>query len=128
MKFTEIRKKFINGTVLWSGGKNIAADMEQQWAQVDPEPVDLQSFRDDIMNRTEFEKIKAIKNGRVYTVYGRFSSTPRRFLSVAYSAKWLHPDLFTDLAPQAIHQEYLTRFMRIDYDLEKHGVFAYPEP
>ena len=49
-------------------------------------------------------------------------------LGYAYLAKWLHPDLFKDFDPQAIHQEYLTRFMGIDYDLDEHGVFVYPEP
>jgi iron complex transport system substrate-binding protein len=42
-------------------------------------------------------------------------------------AKWFHPDLFKDLDPQSIHQEYLTRFQGLDYDLSKQGVFVYPE-
>jgi len=41
-------------------------------------------------------------------------------------AKWFHPDLFKDLDPEAIHQEYLTRFQHLDYDLGKQGVFVYP--
>jgi len=42
-------------------------------------------------------------------------------------AKWFHPDLFEDLDPKAIHQEYLTRFQGLDYDLDEHGVFVYPD-
>ncbi len=42
-------------------------------------------------------------------------------------AKWFYPDLFEDLDPQAIHQEYLTRFQGLDYDLDEYGVFVYPE-
>jgi iron complex transport system substrate-binding protein len=41
-------------------------------------------------------------------------------------AKWFHPDLFKDLDPQAIHQEYLNRFQNLDYNLDKNGVFVYP--
>jgi iron complex transport system substrate-binding protein len=37
-----------------------------------------------------------------------------------------HPDLFEDLNPEAVHQEYLDRFQRIDYDLNEHGIFLYP--
>ena len=48
------------------------------------------------------------------------------FLGVGYMAKLLHPDLFVDFDPQAIHQEYLDRFQRIDYDLDEHGIFVYP--
>jgi iron complex transport system substrate-binding protein len=56
------------------------------------------------------------------------SATPRFEVTLAYMAKWLHPELFSDLDPQAIHQEYLTDFLGIDYDLSEHGVFVYPEP
>ena len=42
-------------------------------------------------------------------------------------AKWFHPELFEDLDPQAIHQEFLTEFQRLDYDLDERGVFVYPE-
>ena len=49
-------------------------------------------------------------------------------ITVAYFAKRSRPDLFKDLDPKAIHQEYLTRFLELDYDLDKHGIFLYPEP
>ncbi|RCV65843.1 iron complex transport system substrate-binding protein [Methanophagales archaeon] len=44
---------------------------------------------------------------------------------MAYWAKWFHPELFSELDPQDIHQQYLTDFLGIDYDLDEHGVFAY---
>jgi iron complex transport system substrate-binding protein len=28
--------------------------------------------------------------------------------------------------PQTIHQEYVSRFLRLDYDLDEEGVFLYP--
>jgi iron complex transport system substrate-binding protein len=42
-------------------------------------------------------------------------------------AKWFYPELFKDLDPKAVHQEYMTRFQRLEYDLDEHGVFVYPE-
>ncbi|KUK95703.1 MAG: Putative ABC transporter, solute binding protein [Methanothrix harundinacea] len=50
----------------------------------------------------------------------------KHFLAIGYLAKWFYPELFEDLNPQAIHQEYLTRFQGLDCDLDEHGVFAYP--
>ena len=91
------------------------------------DPTEIQAFRDDIISRPELEGGKAVTNGRVYVYYWGLSCTNRFFVGVAYMAKWLHPELFEDLDPQEIHQEYLTKFMRIDYDLGEHGVFAYPE-
>jgi len=80
------------------------------------------SLREEIMNRPGFEAINAVKEGKVYIE----DTSLCGFLSVAYRAKVFHPDLFEDLDPQEIHQEYLNRFQRIDYDLNKHGVFWYP--
>ena len=44
----------------------------------------------------------------------------------AYYAKWLYPELFEDMDPNAIHQEYLDRFIGIDLDRDEHGVFVFP--
>jgi iron complex transport system substrate-binding protein len=41
-------------------------------------------------------------------------------------AKILYPDVFSDFNPQAIHQEYLTHFLRLNYNLDTNGVFLYP--
>ncbi|MEM0286197.1 MAG: hypothetical protein QXW34_03565, partial [Candidatus Methanomethyliaceae archaeon] len=47
-------------------------------------------------------------------------------LGAVYIAKILHPNLFSDMNPRDIHQEYITKWMRIDYDLKKAGTFIYP--
>ena len=58
----------------------------------------------------------------------RYRRLPEYFIGVAYMAKWFYPELFEDLNPKSIHQEYLTRFQGLDYDLNEHGVFVYPAP
>ena len=93
------------------------------------DPTEMQALRDAIMDRPELAEGDAVKAGRVYLEYWQFSAgSVRFFVGIAYMAKWFHPELFEDLDPQTIHQEYLTRFLDIDYDLDKHGVFVYPEP
>jgi iron complex transport system substrate-binding protein len=87
-----------------------------------------EALRNEIMKLDVFSGGSAVKNENVYVTAPEFFGTPRYIVSLAYQAKWFHPDLFQELDPKAIHQEYLTKFMRIDYDLEKHGVFVYPEP
>ena len=84
--------------------------------------------REEIMAMDVFASGKAVEEGRVYLYENEFGNTPRFVVGVAYLAKWFHPELFSDLDPKAIHQEYLTDFLRIDYDLDEQGVFAYPEP
>lgn len=87
----------------------------------------VKKHRDEIMASPVFLESSAVENHRVYMFPGEFFGAPRFIIGYVYMAKWFHPDLFKNLNPRAIHQEYLTRFMRIDYDLNKHGVFVYPE-
>nr|CBH37597.1 ABC transporter, solute-binding protein [uncultured archaeon] len=87
-----------------------------------------EATREQIMEMDVFADSDAVLNDRVYLYYCDLVPTPRCVVGIAYWAKWFHPELFSDLDPQAIHQEYLTDFLGIDYDLSEHGVFVYPEP
>jgi len=95
--------------------------------------VQAEQIRNEILSRPELENVKAVKDGDVYLVasplwtYLPYSGC-RHFIGVAYVAKVLHPELFEDLDPQAIHQQYLSEFQGLDCDLEERGVFVYPKP
>ena len=83
--------------------------------------------RDEIMNRPELAEVTAVKNGKVYILHGDVIGATRHFVGIAYMAKWFYPDLFEELDPRAIHQEYITRFQELPDDfLDTHGVFMYP--
>jgi iron complex transport system substrate-binding protein len=101
---------------------------------LDPDDTtEIEKVKEEIMNRLELQNVKAVKDGRVYVMSAYFLSGMgysgvRGFLQIAYNAKWFHPEIFKDMNPQAIHQEYLTRFQGLDIDLDEKGVFVYPEP
>ena len=84
----------------------------------------LKDVRDEIMGRPELGDVSAVKNKKVYVVIKEITGG-KHFIAIGYMAKWFYPDLFEDIDPEAIHQEYLTRFQRLDFDLEEHGVFVY---
>ena len=88
---------------------------------------EIKAFRDSIMNRPELAVVKAVEDERVYVYFHRLPDGLRFIVTTAYMAKWFHPELFSDLDPKAIHQEYLTKFLRLDYNLDEQGVFVYPE-
>ena len=93
----------------------------------------LMEARTEMMSRPILQNVPAVKNERVYVITSPFwtylpYSGCRHFIGVGYLAKWFHPELFEDLDPQAIHQEYLTEFQGLDIDLDEQGVFVYPEP
>ena len=134
-----------------AGGRNIFAHLKgKSWFVVDPEVViernpdiiirqssgagygvddisEMKALRESIMNRPELARVSAVKNGKVYIIYTHLSWGLDYPISTVYWAKWCHPELFKDLDPHAIHQEYLAEFQGLDYDLDKHGVFVYPE-
>ena len=136
-----------------TGAINIADDLPGDWITVDAEwvldqnppvilrqvfditkfgyeiddPSEAEAFREDVMSKPGIEDTDAVENEKVYLIQGDLLAT-EWFIGVAYVAKWFHPDLFSDLDPQAFHQEYLDRFQGFDYDLSEHGVFVVSEP
>ena len=88
------------------------------------DPSEPKALRDEFMSHPGFDTMDAVKGEEVYVIAEAIYSRSW-FIGAPYLAKWFHPELFEDLDPNAIHQEYLTRFQRIDYDLDEHGVFVY---
>ena len=86
---------------------------------------EAKAVRDEILNRPELANVNAVKNNRVYLIEMGLNTGPGLPRAIAYWAKWFQPDLFEDLDPQAIHQEYLTEFHGLDFDVSEHGVFVY---
>ncbi|MGB5100859.1 MAG: ABC transporter substrate-binding protein, partial [Methanothrix sp.] len=91
----------------------------------------LENTKDSVTSREILQQVPAVENDRVYVIAVHLlsffgDSGCRSFMQVAYQAKWLHPELFEDLDPEAIHQEFLTRFQGRDCNLSEHGVFVYP--
>ena len=104
-----------------AGGYGVDAD----------DTAEFEALREEIMSRPELQKVKAVEEGEIYILSNHLVSFflhagCKQFIQIAYQAKWFHPDLFEDLDPKAIHQEYLTEFQGLDIDLDEHGVFVYP--
>jgi iron complex transport system substrate-binding protein len=91
---------------------------------------ELKELREELMSREELQDVPAVKTGKVYVMSYYITGTGcchggRDFVQEAYLAKWFNPTYFDDFDPKAIHQEYLTRFQGLDWDLDKHGVYVY---
>jgi len=80
---------------------------------------ELKEYFDEIIGLPGFE------NKKVYIITHEVTSGPGYLVGLAYHAKWFHPELFSDLDPQEIHQEYIDKFCDIDFDVREHGVFVY---
>ncbi|NPE27846.1 ABC transporter substrate-binding protein [Methanococcoides sp. SA1] len=83
-------------------------------------------IRNEFKNMDVFSHSDAVKNEEVYLLHSDLLVTPRYIISIAYMAKWFHPELYPDLDPEALHQEYIDRFVGANYNVSNAGLFAYP--
>ena len=89
----------------------------------------VSAARQAIMDRPELAKVDAVVNGNVYIVEGHLDDGGgNTIIGSAYAAKLFYPELFKDIYPQAIHQEYVDKFCHFDFNVREHGVFWYPSP
>lgn len=86
----------------------------------------LKTRYDEILGTPGFSEINAGKNNKIFVNYFINTNGPGYQIGVLYYAKWLYPDLFRDIDPQRVHQEYIDKFQHVDYNLKEHGVFVYP--
>jgi iron complex transport system substrate-binding protein len=88
----------------------------------------MAATKEQVMNRTELANIDAVKFNDVYCLdYLLLLGAGNNIIGTAYLAKLFHPDLFQDIDPEAIHQEYVDKFCRIDFNIRNQGAFVYPD-
>lgn len=132
--------------IKWAGGKNITSSLGIPWPVVSPEWVAaqnpdtiikcvsppqsgwkgdakaLEKVRKELMNLPALRNSNAVKKGRVYLIDSTVLYGPREVVGLCYLAKWLHPELFRDVNPEAVHREMLKKF----YSDNLKGIWAYP--
>lgn len=126
-----------------AGGKNIGdvlstsdhPEVDLEWIAVqDPEVIvvfptslcgyenssDFISIRNSIVNTPLLSNVSAVKNNKVYVMCANcFEYSGSRIVMIAQMAKWYQPELFKDLNPTVMHQEYLDRIQKIDFNVSE---------
>ncbi len=74
-------------------------------------------------SRAALQNCNAIKDGKVYICDFGITGGTQSVIGYLQWAKWIHPELFTDIDPTAIHQQLLQGFFSIN---SLQGVYAYP--
>ncbi|MDC7125358.1 MAG: ABC transporter substrate-binding protein [Spirochaetales bacterium] len=141
-----------NEIIRRAGGINIAENLDGDWITVDPEWLiekdpemivrefyittsspamgysvsnhsDAATMLQTLIKQPAIEATTAVKTGNVSMIFGDIFEDSW-FVGVAYLAKLFHPDLFEDLDPVKMHQEFLNHFQGLDYDMNTQGVFV----
>lgn len=69
-----------------------------------------------LTERTAMTGIQAVESDNVHAIWHQFYNSPYYFVAIQQLAKWLHPELFADLDPEATMAELHDRFLPIDYE------------
>lgn len=69
-----------------------------------------------LMEQPAFVGAQAVENGKVYAIWHQFYASPYQFAPIQRMAKWLHPELFADLDPDATFREFHERFLPVPYE------------
>ena len=62
---------------------------------------------DEMLKRPGWKDLKAVKEGNFYLNTAFMSGGLGKMIGAAYMAKWLYPDLMTDLDPDAIFTQWM---------------------
>ncbi|MTH76562.1 ABC transporter substrate-binding protein [Paracoccus aestuariivivens] len=103
--------------VIVTGGQWEAYVPGGAWVGVGPGS-DMKAAHDKLealTKRTAMTGIKAVDTGNFHAIWHQFYDNPYYFVAVQQLAKWLQPELFADLDPEATLKELHTRFLPVDY-------------
>ena len=68
-----------------------------------------------LMDRPAYRTLPVARSGRVHAIWHQFYDSPYQFVAIQAIAKWLHPELFADLDPDATFREFHERFLPVPY-------------
>ncbi|MCA1939677.1 MAG: ABC transporter substrate-binding protein [Caenispirillum bisanense] len=68
-----------------------------------------------LMERPAFTGVQAAEKRQVHAIWHQFYNSPYQFVAIQQIAKWLHPDLFRDIDPEATFRSLHERFLPVEY-------------
>ncbi|AXC51292.1 ABC transporter substrate-binding protein [Paracoccus suum] len=68
-----------------------------------------------LMERPAFTGVKAAEDGNVHAIWHQFYNSPYQFAAVQQLGKWLHPEAFADVDPDATMEAFHEKFLPIAY-------------
>jgi iron complex transport system substrate-binding protein len=68
-----------------------------------------------LTRRPAMSQTAAVRQGRVHAIWHQFYNSPYQFVAIQALARWIHPELFADLDPDATLRELHERFLPLPY-------------
>lgn len=114
----------MNPEVIFSTDPPVIMGTGADWAEATPgsqgvpfgyetSPDAVQKALAALANRKGWETLQSVKNKRFFSIYHQFYTSPAHVAALQVMAKWLYPDQFKDVDPEATLREYHDRFSPI---------------
>ena len=68
-----------------------------------------------LMQRPAYREGQARRSGRVHAIWHQFYDSPYQFVAMQALAKWIHPERFAALDPDATFRAFHERFLPVEY-------------
>ncbi|WP_417454657.1 ABC transporter substrate-binding protein [Kiloniella sp.] len=103
--------------VIVTGGNWDAYVPGGNWVGVGPgsDPQEALRKLEGLTHRTAMTGIPAVQDRQFHAIWHQFYNSPYQFVAIQQMAKWLHPDLFADLDPEATFADLHEKFLPVDY-------------
>ena len=80
-----------------------------------PRADEMRATWERLVNRPGWDKLEAVKNDQVHVMSPFPANAVSKMVGVSYLAKWLYPELFPDLDPEAVMKEWVEKYQGIPY-------------
>ncbi|MBP2134382.1 iron complex transport system substrate-binding protein [Methanomicrobium sp. W14] len=80
-----------------------------------------------LTSRAGWSSLDAVKDNRLHILSTDIFGGPEYIIGTLYLAKWFYPGEFEDVDPEEVHQEYVSDFQHLDYNVSSSGLFTYQE-
>jgi iron complex transport system substrate-binding protein len=78
-------------------------------------PEEAKTALQKLSNRPGWEALTAVQDGDFNAIWHQFYNPLYHFVALQVFAKWLYPEEFAELDPEATFKEFHDRFLPIDY-------------
>ncbi len=82
---------------------------------IPPDPSEMEATWNGLITRPGWTDLDAVKNNQVYIIAFWHLKGAGKLIGTCYLAKWLYPDLFQDLDPEAVSKEWSEKFQGVEY-------------
>jgi len=80
-----------------------------------PSADEMRATWERLVNRPGWTKLEAVKNDQVHVMSPFPANACSKMVGVCYLAKWLYPELFPDLNPEAVMKEWIEKYQGVPY-------------